>query len=299
MISEEKFPDGQINFKANTEDIKSLLTPPYILSNDNAINFTIDLSNWDKFQTLLAANAKFRQTHKQINLHIGYLFGSRSDRKFEHDGINYFRDVIAKTINDQNFNKVTVFDPHSLAVENAINNCESIHPFPQINHHFLNMVGNLDLSEYEIVIASPDLGAYKKVFGIFAKFSEKYPNIHFNFISANKIRSLSGDISMVLNPPYKEFDKSKKRILYLIDDICDGGRTFIEFAKLLNEDFEKKYLYVSHGIFSKGLDPLLEHFDKIFTTNSISNTYIKYLTNDNTILNSNILFTTFISQRNE
>ena len=53
----------------------------------------------------------------------------------------------------------------------------------------------------------------------------------------------------------------------MIDDICDGGRTFIECAKLLKAaGVGSMALYVSHGIFSKGLDPLENAgFTQVFT----------------------------------
>jgi len=54
--------------------------------------------------------------------------------------------------------------------------------------------------------------------------------------------------------------------LLVVDDLCDGGRTFIELAKALpNRPSTATYLYVSHGIFSRGPDVLLGYYDKIFT----------------------------------
>lgn len=69
------------------------------------------------------------------------------------------------------------------------------------------------------------------------------------------------------------------RIFFILDDICDGGRTFIEIAKAIKmkqslssavhpENHGKIYLVVTHGIFSAGLKPLNEYFDGIYTTNS-------------------------------
>jgi len=45
----------------------------------------------------------------------------------------------------------------------------------------------------------------------------------------------------------------------IIDDICDGGRTFIEITKLLLQaGVESVSLHVSHGLFSQGIDVLKE-----------------------------------------
>ena len=58
---------------------------------------------------------------------------------------------------------------------------------------------------------------------------------------------------------------------FIVDDICLGGRTFIAIAEeLKKKNCGKLYLIVSHGIFNYGVEQLLEHFDVIYTTNSIT-----------------------------
>ena len=55
----------------------------------------------------------------------------------------------------------------------------------------------------------------------------------------------------------------------MVDDIFDGGRTFVELAKLiLPMEPERLELYVTHGIFSKGYDEITQYYDRIYTTNS-------------------------------
>ena len=51
-------------------------------------------------------------------------------------------------------------------------------------------------------------------------------------------------------------------------DICDGGQAFLPIAKQLKEKGALVYLYVTHGIFSKGLYQFAD-FEKIFTTSSV------------------------------
>ena len=58
----------------------------------------------------------------------------------------------------------------------------------------------------------------------------------------------------------------------IVDDICDGGGTFIPLAKKLkNAGAKTVTLYVTHGIFSKGLDPLKEHIDYLAPFQIIGN----------------------------
>ena len=52
----------------------------------------------------------------------------------------------------------------------------------------------------------------------------------------------------------------------VVDDICDGGRTFLELAAALRDKTRQPlYLYVTHGLFSKGLGELNARYAGIFT----------------------------------
>jgi ribose-phosphate pyrophosphokinase len=110
-----------------------------------------------------------------------------------------------------------------------------------------------------LALVSPDAGAEKKTRDIAMRLStiEKKLDVFY----ATKIRdTLTGNITSTdiqgdLNG----------RNLIIVDDICDGGQTFIELAKVLkNRGAEDVYLYVTHGIFSRGLAVLKNHFKKIF-----------------------------------
>jgi len=87
--------------------------------------------------------------------------------------------------------------------------------------------------------------------------------------------------------------------IIIIDDICDGGGTFINIAKEINNEFKrfqnrqgKIYLIVTHGIFSKGFDELKQYFDGIYCTNSYSeyNPYPNGLLNRHLVINQKVKF---------
>jgi ribose-phosphate pyrophosphokinase len=82
--------------------------------------------------------------------------------------------------------------------------------------------------------------------------------------------------------------------LLVVDDICDGGRTFMSLARVLPPTTGKKILYVTHGIFSYGVDELLNHYDEIWCWHAknperfrenpkviVANEYISGNTNNN------------------
>lgn len=81
----------------------------------------------------------------------------------------------------------------------------------------------------------------------------------------------------------------KGKDILIVDDICDGGRTFIELAKSLRK-FEPSRitLYVTHGIFSKGFDVFYDDgkllIDTILTPNLFPGVEIPYTKNTPTIL---------------
>lgn len=70
-----------------------------------------------------------------------------------------------------------------------------------------------------------------------------------------------------------EADDLTGRTAIITDDICDGGRTFTELARALRaKGAERVVLYVTHGIFSRGLEAFDGLIDHVFTTDSIPQT---------------------------
>jgi ribose-phosphate pyrophosphokinase len=114
-------------------------------------------------------------------------------------------------------------------------------------------------------LVSPDGGALKKIYDVAAEFQIT------DLVTAIKHRDIkTGKIThteVPLKPLEHEYDKK----FVIVDDICDGGRTFIELAKAIKERTHdsKIYLVVTHGIFSAGLLELSKYFEKIYTTNSV------------------------------
>ena len=62
------------------------------------------------------------------------------------------------------------------------------------------------------------------------------------------------------------------RVLLIVDDLCDAGGTFIGSAQVLRDaGAHSVSLYVTHGIFSKGVEHLLSNgVDAIYTTTSLA-----------------------------
>lgn len=64
----------------------------------------------------------------------------------------------------------------------------------------------------------------------------------------------------------------------IIDDICDGGATFIDLARQLSKcDPKSITLFVTHGIFRNGTNDLYDAgITRIITTDSLPQTLINH-----------------------
>jgi ribose-phosphate pyrophosphokinase len=62
--------------------------------------------------------------------------------------------------------------------------------------------------------------------------------------------------------------RGSARVL-VVDDICDGGGTFMGLGKVINDRLIKADLYVTHGIFSQGTLALAARYGTIICTDSI------------------------------
>jgi ribose-phosphate pyrophosphokinase len=175
-----------------------------------------------------------------VILDIPYLPFGRADRQFEKDmpiPLKVFGDII----NNLNFVAVATLDVHSYKAFNYIENLIG-----------LNVPTSLD----GFITVAPDKGANKKL---------DAP------IVLDKVRDVTtGRITGMSIIKGQHLIKNNK--LVIIDDICDGGRTFIEAAKILRQyNPSKIYLSITHGIFSNGLKDLKSTFDHIIVKNIIGN----------------------------
>lgn len=233
----------------------------------NAIDFTtaIKLEVFERLtdsskliQLMIAVDALKRLSNEAvpIELVIPYFPYARQDRVCV-EGEALGAAVMANFINNLGFAKVTIWDAHSEVSPALINRVVNV---AQIN--LLERCSELSerLSSGELTLISPDAGASKKTIKIAETFNGE-PEV----IQAQKLRNLkTGEIikTEILG------DVQGKKVL-IADDICDGGRTFIELAKVLKEKgAEEVSLFITHGIFSKGLTVFEGLIDAIYTTDS-------------------------------
>lgn len=195
-----------------------------------------------------------------VSLVYPYFPYARQDRVMNPDE-PFSLKIFCDMLNAQKFEGVTIYDPHSDVTPALLNNCTVI-PQWDIARSAMPFV---DFKAKLFV--SPDAGAYKKL--------SKLVSDDQRIAIGVKNRDAQGKIThtAVFSPtPIPGQD------CVIVDDICDGGRTFIEIAKALKGEGAKSViLYVTHGIFSQGLDVLKPHIDRIYTTDSFPNVQTDYL----------------------
>ncbi|QQO38390.1 ribose-phosphate pyrophosphokinase [Vibrio phage VPG01] len=192
---------------------------------------------------------------ERLGLNMPYIPNARADRQFA-TRMPLPMKVFADFINNMKFDEVMVEDPHSDVSVALINNATVLDQAalvsmlePQIRRYMPNFS-----------LCAPDLGAAKKIFDV-AKALD-----HTFWVQGLKIRDVTtGDIVKC-----DLVEKTVPEEVLIVDDISDGGASFKFLAKKLRERGAKKVgLYVTHGIFSKGLDPIREDIDYVFVHNFI------------------------------
>lgn len=243
------FPGGEVGTRLNSEKPSGWghpeITEATVIAN---------LPNNDEIMKLLMVVDALRREYPGIKLkaRIPYIPYARQDRVCNR-GEALSAAVMANLINGLDFSEVVTLDPHSDVMSALIKNIvviNQIDVFRRVHHNWSN-----------IHIVAPDAGAYKKT-SAFAKAVGAA-----GIVVCNKERDLAtGRIT--------KLDMSADVTglnLFVLDDICDGGRTFIELAKLVTTA-NKVELAVTHGLFTKGLDVVANEFDRVYTTTSYTGT---------------------------
>lgn len=207
----------------------------------------------DLMELLIYTDAYRRYHGVTPRVCIPYIPYARQDR-VANEGESLSIRVFADIINSQKYPEVIVMDPHSEVCMALLDNVKVIE---KVDDAYLRkVIDNYD----ECVVLAPDAGAYKRL----SKVIKDVPLIYATKQRDTKTGALSnvelhiGDVNIL-----------GKRLL-VVDDICDGGGTFLLLRNELREKgiSNSLELYITHGIFSKGTDVIKDAYSKVYTTNS-------------------------------
>lgn len=243
-------------------------------------------------QLLLVVNAikndSFYKSNKDcclIYLDIPMLPYARQDR-WMGDGTSIANKVFIDLLNNLKLDGILTNDIHSdssrvlfddgVLIERTQAECF----LDAIRHTYT--LSKLFKSNEKIVFISPDSGAYKKVFDVAAIVSKQY-NMDIEIVTAQKHRDLKTgkinstaiDLSHLVATPHSNTKENLRFHLFVIDDLCDGGRTFIELSKAIDVSLDSvkggytKNLFITHGLFTKGRKAVEQHFDNVYAYNDL------------------------------
>lgn len=181
----------------------------------------------------------------QINLNIPYFPFARADRVFQR-GNPLPMEMIGTLVGE--FNIVRTVDIH---------NQEWLEPYliEETPQHKALVETVRDIKHYDYVVA-PDKGALKKIY-----------ELNMPVITATKVRDVStGKIISTQLDTDKDLNGAK---LLIVDDLLDGGGTFIPLAEKLKSLGASVDLYVTHLIGAKGLDLFKGKIDNIYCYHTV------------------------------
>lgn len=240
------FNGGERHIQINQEGIPDVINSIKVISLPKNSDDIMDL------MLLVDAAKRLKNANKpRLVIEMCYFPFARQDRVC-NPGESFSLGVFAKMINSLGADKVIISDPHSdvtpALIENSVVEDQCNCYIHCIHNHLKNQI-----------LVCPDAGAEKKIMTIAKERG-------LQVIHARKVRdTATGNIvetSVDSSLDYTGMD------LIIIDDICDGGRTFIELAKVLRANHKPASisLHVTHGIFSQGKDVFKGLIDNVSAT---------------------------------
>jgi ribose-phosphate pyrophosphokinase len=196
-----------------------------------------------------------------IYLHLPYIPNARMDR-VKHDSDVFTLKYFAEVINDLNFDKVYVGDPHSNVSMALINNVEEegyiLNDGIRMACYEINKKYNVN--EDELLFFYPDEGSVKRYADLMKK---EY---------AYGIKNRDWETGQIKSLDIVGSELVKDRYVLIVDDICSKGGTFYFAGSKLKELGAKKvFLYVTHceTTVLQGEMICTDYVDEIYTTNTI------------------------------
>ena len=208
---------------------------------------------------LLVDALKRRSDFKQntvLRLHIPYLPYARQDRVC-NAGEPLSIAVMARLLDEMGFHDIGFQNVHSDVAQACFRKTK-------VNNAPLNLLLESLHDQGALtntILVAPDAGALKKTHDAASFFKLQY-------VGAEKVRdTMTGAITSTV----VHFGHVGDKNFLIVDDICDGGRTFIELAKVLRPLTNGQVnLYVTHGIFSQGKDVFNGLIDNVYCTNDFT-----------------------------
>ena len=201
--------------------------------------------------------AQIKMLFKQavfFSLHVPYLPYARQDKEVSNN-LTFALHSFAKILNGIGFDAVTAVDVHNPAVtKDLIANFKNI----QVDGIHEGLAAKLK-ADY---LVFPDAGARERY-----HYAKTRPHIVFEKERDQATGKITGHR---LVPELSATEALDGKRLLIVDDICDGGATFLSIRNAIAARYTCQLdLFVTHGIFSKGRGVLEKAGLRLHTTNSL------------------------------
>lgn len=243
----DHYPDGQIQLVLEDLD-------------DNKFHLVIltRICNSDDLFILMQLSDIVNRRGLSCTLYVTYLLAARTDRLFSWN-TSFTLKIVMDVLKSFN-SEIMILDPHSDVANRLSGN--KVYEISFVNM-LINYTDIFDDSD-NIVIVAPDEGAKDRLEHIVTSSIFRNPIVY-----CSKTRDENGKVTEVKVKSESPIQVSKKTRLVIIDDLCDGGGTFMAIAPELKKYEAKEVdLVITHSIQLDGLKKVSSVYDKVITSNS-------------------------------
>ena len=190
---------------------------------------------------------------------IPYLPYSRADRRFT-PGDCLGLEIFSRVLDSMDAESITTWDIHNpVAAQRTCPGIVDVSAIPAIT----SVIGEIARNTGKITVLYPDKGAADR-YVLPAEIACNTVSIKVTVLKCEKKRDAESGKFLGFTVP-EDFPSGP---VLIVDDICDGGGTFVGIADAIAHHGLDLNLYVTHGIFSKGTAMLFSRFSRIFSTDS-------------------------------
>lgn len=243
------FPDGEKQISINSE-----------IDRKKEIKVICRVTNAEELFILMQVNDILNRHGVKWYLYITYLMSMRMDRVMNFNR-PFSLSIVGNILKNFSAYDIDVLEPHSerlIDLSECYGDC------------FINIIDKDYFRNSTIVF--PDEGSaerYQRSFGLNVLIFKKKRNLETGKIESFEIIS----------------EKVVSNNFVFVDDLCDGGGTFLGELEILKEKYPdgKFTLIVCHAVNEQGLRKVLDKFDKVVVSNSYKD-WDKIITSDKLIV---------------
>ncbi len=243
----DQFPDG--SFRWNLLDLPEAFDKVHVLI---TLKTTLPEAIMAVYQALSALDAVYIVS--EVTLEVQTLPDQRADRA-EKKGMSIPARATAAMLAGTGVDSIIIYDAHSPVIVDYLKRYFMgylVH-VPAVSLFASKMEDRRTPTH----IVAVDKGSIQRAETVAAEFDA-------SVIYMDKVRengNVVGHEILSWNKQAPEHDS----IIWVVDDLCDGGATFISAADVIFDrfEYEELNLFVTHGLFSKGKEELNRHFENV------------------------------------